>query len=267
MWKFTKWTDEYKQGTDRYIEKNFSIKSQGNRIRCLCNSFHYRYWPYQNIVKDHIICNDFVPRTEDFLEKGKGMGSDREREVHEQNETLNMNDEIEGLLHDTLREGPNEEANKFYMLLEEGQEELFPGCKFFSKLSFTMRLFMYKCDYKLSNVQFCGMLELFKEVLPDAKPPSSFHEAHKVLKLLGLDYQKIDGCPKDCMLYWGEHANVTNCLVCGTLRWKSKDKDEKNATAHRIPQKILRYFPIKKRLHRLYMCAETARHMTWHSKG
>ncbi|KAL2899809.1 60S ribosomal protein L4 [Bienertia sinuspersici] len=148
-WKFPKWTDEYEQGTDRYIEKTFGTKCKGNRIRCPCNSCPYRYWHYRNIVKDHIICNGFVPRTEDFLEKG--MGSDREREVHEHNETLNMNDEIKGLLHDTLREGPNEEANKFYMLIEEGQEELFRGCKFFLKLSFTI-IFMYKCDCKLSNV-------------------------------------------------------------------------------------------------------------------
>ncbi|KAL2904850.1 VIN3-like protein 2 [Bienertia sinuspersici] len=195
-WRFPRWTNEYEQGTDRYIEKTFSTKSEGNRIRCPCNSCHYRYWHYRNIAKDYNICNGFVPRTMDFLEKGKGMGSDKEREVHEHNETLNMNNEIEGLLHDTLREGPNVEANKFYKLLEEGQEKLFPGCKFFSKLSFTMRLFMYKCDYKLSNVQFSGMLELFKEVLPDAKLRSSFHEAHKVLTLLGLHYQTIDACLK-----------------------------------------------------------------------
>ncbi|KAL2924627.1 Receptor-type guanylate cyclase gcy-6 [Bienertia sinuspersici] len=198
-WKFPKWTDEYDQGTSRYIKQTLGIKCKGNRICCPCNSCHYRYWHYRNIVKDHIICNGFVPRTEVFLEKG--MGSDSEREVIKHNETININDEIEGLLHDTWREGPNEEANKLYKLIEEGQEELFPGCKSFPKLFFTMRLFMYKCDYKLSNVQFCGMLGLLKEVLPEAKLPSSFHEAHKVLKLLGLDYQKIDACPNDCMLY------------------------------------------------------------------
>uniref|UniRef100_A0A803N1F4 Uncharacterized protein n=1 Tax=Chenopodium quinoa TaxID=63459 RepID=A0A803N1F4_CHEQI len=36
---------------------------------------------------------------------------------------------------------------------------------------------------------------------------------------------------------------------------------------YRIPQKILRYFPIKKRLQRLFMCLETARYMTWHANG
>ncbi|KAL2938099.1 Tripartite motif containing 13 [Bienertia sinuspersici] len=130
-WKIPKWTDEYEQGTGRYIEKISSTKPLRNRIRCPCNSCHYRYWHYRNIVKDHIIGNGFVQRTEDFLEKGKGMGSDREREVHKHNETLNMNDEIEGFLHDTLREGPNEEANKFYKLLEEGQEELILGANSF----------------------------------------------------------------------------------------------------------------------------------------
>lgn len=263
---FPRWSNEYEKGTDDYIEKVFATKSQGNEVRCPCSTCHYRYWKQRNVVRDHIICNGFVPRGADLLEPTKG---DEKEEYIEHGEALNMNDGVQELLNDTLRQGPNEEAKKFLKLVEEGEEELFPGCKTFSRLSFIIRLFIYKCDHNLSNVAFTSLLELLREVLPDAKLPSSFHEANKVIKMLGLDYKKIDACPNDCMLYWEEHANATSCNVCGSPRWKSKDddKDETSRKNHTIPFKVLRYFPIKKRLQRLYMCAETAKYMKWHAHG
>ncbi|XP_057537999.1 uncharacterized protein LOC130815526 [Amaranthus tricolor] len=192
------------------------------------------------------------------------MSPEREVEDPQHDEPSNINDGIQELLSDALREGPNEEAKKFFRLKEEGEQELYPGCKKMSRLAFTIRLYIYKCDHKLSDVATAGLLNFFKEVLPDdAILPTSMHEAKKVLKLLGLDYKRIDACPNDCMLYWAEHANATSCHVCGTSRWKSKDNDEDdnpNEKTRRIPSKVLRYFPIKKRLQRLYMCAETANH-------
>ena len=33
------------------------------------------------------------------------------------------------------------------------------------------------------------------------------------------------------------------------------------------PTKILRYFPLKPRLQRLFMCSKMAEHMRWHTEG
>ena len=52
-------------------------------------------------------------------------------------------DDIDGLFNDQLRDVsqdrgvyvcPNEDANKFYSLLEEANQELYPGCIGFSRL-------------------------------------------------------------------------------------------------------------------------------------
>ncbi|KAL2921656.1 Gamma-tubulin complex component 2-like protein [Bienertia sinuspersici] len=154
------------------------------------------------------------------------MGPEREVEDLQHDEPSNMNDGIQELLHDALREGLNEEAKKLLNLIEEGQQELYSGCKKMSRLAFTIRLYIYKCDHKLPDVAIVGLLEFFKEVLPDyIILPTSTYEAKKVLKLLGLDYKKIDACPNDCMLYWAEHANATSYHVCGASRWKSKESD------------------------------------------
>ncbi|XP_057529755.1 uncharacterized protein LOC130808293 [Amaranthus tricolor] len=277
-WEFPRWSRVYEQGTDEYIEKAFAIRSQGNQISCPCSNCHHRYWYGRNDVRDHIICSGFVPRNDETFHLG-GMSPEREVEDPQHDEPSNINDRIQELLSDALREGPNEEAKKFFRLIEEGEQELYPGCKKMSRLAFTIRLYIYKCDeegeqelypgckkmsrlaftirlyiykcdHKLSDVATAGLLNFFKEVLPDdAILPTSMHKAKKVLKLLGLDYKRIDACPNDCMLYWAKHANATSCHVCGTSR---------------IPSKVLRYFPIKKKLQRLYMCAETASFMTWH---
>ncbi|XP_057520898.1 uncharacterized protein LOC130801145 [Amaranthus tricolor] len=267
-WEFPRWSYDYQKGADEYIEKAFATRSQGNQISCPCCMCYHRYWYGRNDVKDHIICNGFVPRSDEFSGFGK-MGDETELEAHD--EPLNMNDGIQEMFNVTLREGPNDEAMKFLSLIEEGQQELYPGCKKFSRLAFTIRLYIYKCDHKLSNVTFSALLALFKKVLPDDSVlPTSLNEAKKVLKVLGLDYKKIDACPNDCMLYWEEHATATSCHVCRASRWKSKENDHTEYTSekeHKIPAKILRYFPLKKRLQRLYMCAETTNYMKWHANG
>ncbi|KAH7835012.1 hypothetical protein Vadar_022043 [Vaccinium darrowii] len=59
------------------------------------------------------------------------------------------------------------------------------------------------------------ILRLLKVMLPpDAKLPKNCYEAKKIIKDLGLNYEKIHACPNDCMLFWKEHANDYFCK-CG----------------------------------------------------
>ena len=93
-----------------------------------------------------------------------------------------------------------------------------------------------------------------------------------MLRELGLHYIKIDACPLDCMLYSKEHANSSECIVCGVFRWKSSDvhpTDEFNQSSKKkkIFAKVLRYFLLKPRLQRLYMSSKTISHMKWHFDG
>ncbi|KAL2904391.1 Aspartate--tRNA(Asp/Asn) ligase [Bienertia sinuspersici] len=127
-WEFPRWSDVYEQGTNEYIEKAFSTRCQGNLISCPCCTFHHRYWYGRRDVRDHIFCNVFVPRKEEPFHLGM-MGPEREVEDLQHDEPSNMNDGIQEVLHDALREGPIEEAKKFLNLIEEGQQESYSGCK------------------------------------------------------------------------------------------------------------------------------------------
>ena len=95
------------------------------------------------------------------------------------------------------------------------------GCENFSKLSFTIRLYLIKCIHDLSNVAFSDLLDLLKEAFPFAKLPESFYKAKNMIKDLGLQYENIHVCPKDCMLFWNENEKNDNCFVYGTSRWKN----------------------------------------------
>ncbi|XP_058782834.1 uncharacterized protein LOC131657454 [Vicia villosa] len=60
-------------------------------------------------------------------------------------------------------------------------------------------------------------------------------------------------------LYEGNDEKELNaCKHCGTSRWNPEKKKKQ-------PLKVLRYFPLKPRLQRLFMSRKTANHMRWHA--
>ena len=59
-----------------------------------------------------------------------------------------------------------------------------------------------KCLYGWSNKSVEGLLEFFKLALPDGHlVPDSLYSAKKVIRDLGLEYEKIDACVNDCVMY------------------------------------------------------------------
>ncbi|KAK6773958.1 hypothetical protein RDI58_029197 [Solanum bulbocastanum] len=144
------------------------------------------------------------------------------------------------LRHEGVREGLSEDVKRFFKLVEEGKQELYPGCKSFSKLNFTIRLHLFKWIHKLSNVAFSNLLDLIKEAFPFAQILESFYKEKK-----------------------DDTAKLDKCSVCGSSRWKNVRDDLTNMVT-KIPAKVSRYFPLKPRLQRIFMCSETSVAMRWH---
>jgi hypothetical protein len=40
-----------------------------------------------------------------------------------------------------------------------------------------------------------------------------------MLSTLGMEYEKIDVCKDNCMIFYKEHKNETKCLKCGKSRF------------------------------------------------
>ncbi|XP_039134244.1 uncharacterized protein LOC120271636 [Dioscorea cayenensis subsp. rotundata] len=270
---------EYISGVDGFLDMAFQRTAQGQEILCPCKKCLNRNWYYRATVREHLIVYGFLEGYTEWVFHGEGLSMYFEGLPSHSNEGLDTLDVMDDMLQDMYRdiavgennlprisEGPNTEAKKFYKLMEEGRQELYPGCKSFSRLSFIVRLYLFKCLHGLSNVAFGDLLDLLKEAFPDATIPGSFNEAKKTVRDLVLDYKKIHACPNDCMLFWDEHEEANNCHVCGASRWKLEDKfANDNAKSSTIPAKVLRYFPLTPRLQRLFMCEETATAMRWHA--
>ena len=94
----------------------------------------------------------------------------------------------------------------------------------------------------------------------------SYQKLRKIVSDLGFNYEKIHACPNHCMLYRKENENYDFCKVCHTSRWKqqSNESNGEDNKDRNIPVKVVRYFPLKPRLQRLFMSSKTASLMRWH---
>jgi len=296
---------EYEKGVRQFITFAFGRLGTENKvIKCPCvrckNSNDHQY--SAETIEDHLIAYGILSGYTFWCHHGEIAGENQlESEslpVHDGNEDEfneieaeenKIDDEIDAMLMERFQmfndlcmgevgvdssrsiefeKEANDEAKKFYRLLEDLQQPLYEGCKA-SKLSTVVKLLHIKSLGRWSNESFTMLLDFLKnELLPmDSLLPNSYYEAKKIIKDLGLSYTKIDACVNDCMLFWKDDETLDSCKWCHASRWKDDKhsgeiKTKKNGK--KIPVKMLRYFPLKSRLQRLFMSSKTASHMRWH---
>ena len=222
-----------------------------------------------------------------MLRKGFDESFIREQESICEGSAIDDDDDVDDragtteLLHSLIRgtirgeideEQPNEMAKKFFKLLQEAKKELFPGCTEATQVSFIVKMFQMKCMFGCSNACMEYVLGLFLLILPKGHClPDSMEKIKKVVRDLGLNYEKIDACYNDCVLFRGkEYEGLDNCPKCGETRWKQskevQDVGSSCGSKKRVPRKILRYFPLIPRLQRIYMSETRASYMRWHKE-
>ena len=134
-------------------------------------------------------------------------------------------------------------------------------------LESVMEVMKIKVETKATVRQVDKFLEYTNSFLEEGYRNLTNHrKVRTILKGLGLSYIKIHACIYDCVLFWGNDAEGNDlagldaCPVCGSDRYKL------TPAGNRKPVKVLRYFPLKDRLERLYMCEATAKAMRWHGE-
>ena len=143
--------------------------------------------------------------------------------LHDMHQSLNMDgdDVFDNPMssHANINEESNKEAKKFYNLLKDIEQKLYPSCHKFSKLSFIMHLFHVKCLYGWSNTSFDSLLKLLVEAFFQGNVlPNSTYDFQKIIKDLEPDYVKIDACIDDCIWYRGGYENLDECPICKKSR-------------------------------------------------
>ncbi|XP_060200677.1 uncharacterized protein LOC132628944 [Lycium barbarum] len=287
-------TPEYVIGLNQFLNFAFNNAAIGDKIKCPCPKCGSRKWQTRKIVFNHLIDKSFPKNYVTWFMHGEMnvLHNSRNREVTqdvpptENPVELLINEAFGGLRHEGVDVGPSQVVGEeemlhdmpasnnkdLFELLGDGRQELYEGSKY-SKLEFLLKLYHIKCLSGLSDKGMTMILDLLRDAFKFANIPNSFYEAKKTIKKLCLDYVKINACPNDCMLYWEDDVNAETCKYCHTSRWKPENESnkyhapttsKKQNKKRKKPAKILRYFPVKPRLQRLFMCSKIAEHMSWH---
>ncbi|XP_025628721.1 uncharacterized protein [Arachis hypogaea] len=239
-------------------------------IHCPCPSCGFRLFQTREDAYDHLLLKPFPAKYTFWLHHGERRVGDSSSETQEIDPGSVYRDPLRDMVREAFNfpgsvvdeddsgnkdfEGdadelpylysePSQAARHFDELLEDGEQELYPGCAKFSKLAFLVRLYHIKCLCGVSDKAFGMILELLCEAFEHAKIPGSLHDAKRIIRNSGSDQE------------------LSRCKICGTLIWKQKTRRNSIVRINVVvkkngkPQaaKVLRYFPIVPRLQRMFM--------------
>jgi hypothetical protein len=85
------------------------------------------------------------------------------------------------------------------------------------------------------------------------------YQSKKIVVDLGMNYKKIDVCEKNCMLFWKEHKDGTECMHCGRSKYINVVNKDGASITTKVVVKQLRYKPNTPRLKQLYLSEETTK--------
>ena len=276
---------EFFDGLAAFVEHCKPLLNSYGNIKCPCRLCCNVPWVSLDLLKSHISENGWDPTYTQWREHGEPdplpiQDNTTQCEMSDMRACINdifdippNNEQNEPTL-PNIGETSNEPAqattppvrNEYEELLASSTQPLYPGCDFMTTLDFMSKFTHLKVSGKWSDTSFNNTLKFLQEVFPPRlgyNLPPSYSAIKKTFKKVGLGYESIHACENDCFLYRGTGAeDLEYCPVCKTSRWK-----DKNTTGKKVPNKVLRYFPIIPRLQRLYKSIHTAKHMTWHATG
>jgi hypothetical protein len=89
-----------------------------------------------------------------------------------------------------------------------------------------------KSKYNFSNQCYNDIVKLIIDLIPmKHNMPKVLYQPKKNVSSLSMNYEMIDVCKKNCMLFWKEHKDDTECMHCGRSRYvKVRNEDCVSAT-------------------------------------
>ncbi|XP_015948906.1 uncharacterized protein LOC107473833 [Arachis duranensis] len=291
IWRVDMRTPEFRKCLDElFLDIAFSQPGVKNQIHCPCPKCNNFMFKFRNEVHHHVRQWVIVTSYKTWVHHGEILQDTSTIDVSDLNE-IDCERENDSATYEmlynifrreTLGETPryfatnvdenieeehHQGAKRFQRPMRDYEQSLYPDSGI-SRLSFIIKLFQIKCRYGWSNNSVDALLLFLKSIFPKENScPTSFYDARKVIRDLGLDYEKIDACVNDCILFRGQaYAGLDECPKCKQSRWVKRKGNEKNNLRKKVPQKILRYFLLKPRLQRIFMCEETALAIRWHKE-
>jgi hypothetical protein len=223
-------SDDYIAGVEGFLKFAYREKKSDAKIRCPCLTCVNKLLQKRDTVFDHLLCNGMLRgytiwgchgETASYISANKDSESQfpnlNNKMRHVVEEAFGY---VDNGVHRTINVveaspegGPDSETQAFYDLLRDADQPLWQGCEL-SKLTFLVLLFHVKSA--TSGGSLNDLLEILHLALPNgANLPRTFAEAQKIIAKLGLSYEKIHVCPKNCQLYRNEKKDRDFCSKCG----------------------------------------------------
>jgi hypothetical protein len=80
----------------------------------------------------------------------------------------------------------------------------------------------------------------------------------KKLFALGMEYEKIDACKDNCMLFYKEHKNEIKCLKCGKSWFIEVINEDGGKVMMKVAHKQLCYMSLTPQMKWLFLSKKTA---------
>jgi hypothetical protein len=85
-------------------------------------------------------------------------------------------------------------------------------------LQAVIRLMGMKSKYNFSNLCYNNIMKMIIDLIPVKQNiPKDLYLSNKIVAGLGMNYEKIDVCERNCM-FCKEHKDDTECIHCGRSR-------------------------------------------------
>jgi hypothetical protein len=124
-----------------------------------------------------------------------------------------------------------------------------------------------KSMYNLSNQCYNDIVKFIIDLISvNYNMLEDLYQSKKIVASLRMDYEKIDACKKNCMLFWKEQQDDTECMHCGRSSYVKVVNEDGASVTTKVVVKQLRYMPITPSLKQLYLAEETAKQMRWHNE-
>jgi hypothetical protein len=103
------------------------------------------------------------------------------------------------------------------------------------------------------------MHDLDHPILAGAENTNKAQHAERVVQSnyivvsLGLNYEMIDVCKNNYMLFWKDHKDATECMHCGRSRYLKVVNNDGASVTTKVVVKLLCYMLMTPRLKRLFL--------------
>ncbi|CAN6863159.1 unnamed protein product, partial [Brassica oleracea var. botrytis] len=194
-------SQDYKLGVKRFLDFAFT-RSNANMMKCPCNHCLLTKSLSKDDIEGDLMCYGFLSSYTSWILHGEEVcvtGNTRlPSDVNESelDSTLNLLDDIfpdisvnmpgeygnettsqpMGADRPSTSSGTFGKGESFDELFADYNQELYPDCTKFTKLSFILKLYHIKCMCKISDKGMSMVLDLMKEAFTHAKLPDSFND-------------------------------------------------------------------------------------------